>query len=132
MRCLYRLTLRLTFAFLAILSGRADRVDDYIQAQMREHRIPGIALNIIENGKITKEATYGFADLENNVPVSTNTVFEIGSITKQFTAAGILLLEQKGSLSVEDKVSKFLTDVPDSWTDITIRHLLTHTSGIKS
>jgi CubicO group peptidase (beta-lactamase class C family) len=79
-----------------------------------------------------KTAAYGLANLELQVPVKPETVFEIGSVTKQFTAAGILLLAQDGKLSVEDKVSRFLKETPAAWSNITIRHLLTHTSGIKN
>jgi len=114
------------------LPAEGDRVDDYVRAQMTEHQIPGVALMVIQSGNSAKTAWYGMADLEQNAPVSTNTVFEIGSITKQFTAAGILLLEQEGKLSVDDKISKFLNDIPDTWTNITIRHLLTHTCGIRN
>ena len=99
---------------------------------MTERRIPGIAVTIIQHGKTVKTATYGFADLENKVPVRPETVFEIGSVTKQFTAAGILLLAQEGRLSVDDKIGKHLNAIPDSWTNITIRNLLTHGSGIKN
>ena len=99
---------------------------------MKQHRIPGVALKVIRDGKVAKTGTYGLANLELNVPVSAETVFEIGSITKQFTAAGILLLAQEGKLSVDDKISKYLTDTPEAWSKVTIRHLLTHTSGIKS
>ena len=112
--------------------ARGDRVDDYIQDEMASHRIPGVALMIIRDGKPIKTAAYGVANLELNVPVKPETVFEIGSITKQFTAAGILLLAQDGKLSVDDKISAHLPNVPSAWTNITIRHLLTHTSGIKS
>lgn len=111
---------------------RADRVDDYIKDEMAQHRIPGVALKIIRDGKAIKTAAYGTANLEHNVPVKAETVFEIGSITKQFTAAGILLLQQDGKLSVEDPIRKYLPEIPPAWTNITIRHLLTHTSGIKS
>jgi CubicO group peptidase (beta-lactamase class C family) len=110
----------------------ADQVDEYIKGQMEQHRIPGIALRIIQDGKITKTATYGMANLELNVPVKPETVFEIGSITKQFTAAGILLLAQDGKLSVDEPISKYLKNTPATWTNIMIRHLLSHTSGIKS
>jgi CubicO group peptidase (beta-lactamase class C family) len=116
----------------AVFSAHADQVDEYVKAQMEQHRIPGIALRIIQDGKVTKTATYGFANLELNVPVKPETVFEVGSITKQFTAAGILLLAQDGKLSVEDRISKHLKNTPAAWTNITIRHLLSHTSGIKS
>jgi len=79
-----------------------------------------------------KTACYGLANLELGVPVTTNSVFEIGSITKQFTAACVLLLQQQGKLSVEDRIAHHLPATPSAWTNITIRHLLTHTSGIKS
>src|ERR1035438_10563665 len=87
---------------------------------------------IIQDGKTAKTAAYGLANLELNVPVKPETVFEIGSITKQFTAAAILLLAQDGKLSVNDKISAHLANIPSAWTNITIRHLLTHTSGIKN
>jgi CubicO group peptidase (beta-lactamase class C family) len=126
-------------AFLCLLAALffaspalADQVDDYIKSQMEEHRIPGIALRIIQDGKVAKTTTYGLANLELNVPVKTETVFEIGSITKQFTAAAILLLAQDGKLSVDDPISRHLKNTPEAWTNITIRHLLSHTSGIKS
>lgn len=118
--------------FLAPALVRADRVDDYLKTEMEQHKIPGLALTIIQNGKTTKSGAYGFANLELNVPASLDTVFEIGSITKQFTAAGILLLAQEGKLTVDDKLSQHIANAPDSWKAVTLRHLLTHTSGIKS
>ena len=122
----------LASALLASSVAGADRVDDYIKGEMASHRIPGVALGVIQDGKAIKTAAYGLANLELNVPVKPETVFEIGSITKQFTAAGILLLAQEGKLSVDDKIAAHLANVPSAWTNITIRHLLTHTSGIKS
>jgi D-alanyl-D-alanine carboxypeptidase len=110
----------------------ADGVDDLVQNEMRRHPIPGLALEIVQHGKPAKIASYGMANLEWRVPVTPETAFEIGSVTKQFTAAGILLLAQEGKLSVDDKVSRFLKDTPASWTNITLRHLLTHTSGLKN
>ena len=115
-----------------VLRSFADQTDDYIRSEMQQRRIPGVALTIIQNGQRIKTASFGLANIELNVPVSPETVFEIGSITKQFTAAGILILEQEGKLSVDDKISAHLKNTPDSWTNVTIRHLLTHTSGIKS
>jgi len=133
---MWRMALRLSAYFFCtvLFAGAAagDQADDYIKAHMERHRIPGVALRIIRDGKVTKTATYGLANLELNVPVKSETVFEIGSITKQFTAAGILLLAQDGKLSVDDPISRHLKNTPSSWTNITIRHLLSHTSGIKS
>lgn len=110
----------------------ADQVDTLVKREMTQRRIPGVALTIVRNGKVIKQATYGLANLELKVNVKPETAFEIGSITKQFTAAGILILAQEGKLSVDDRLTRHLESVPDAWTNITVRHLLTHTSGIKS
>jgi D-alanyl-D-alanine carboxypeptidase len=117
---------------LASQAVHADQVDKYLKSQMQQHRIPGLTLKIIRDGKVIKTAAYGLANVELNVPARPETVFEIGSITKQFTAAAILMLAQDGKLSVDDKISKHLKDTPEAWANVTIRHLLTHTSGIKS
>jgi CubicO group peptidase (beta-lactamase class C family) len=113
-------------------AARADQVDNYLRSQMQQHRIPGLTLKIIRDGRAIKTAAYGLANIELNVPAKPETVFEIGSVTKQLTAAGILLLAQEGKLSVDDKISQHLKDTPAAWANVTIRHLLTHTSGIKS
>ncbi|MBP9901037.1 MAG: beta-lactamase family protein [Verrucomicrobia subdivision 3 bacterium] len=112
--------------------AQADPVDDLVLQEMHTHQIPGVALTVIKHGREVKTAAYGVANLELNVPVRSDTVFEIGSVTKQFTAAAILLLQQQGKLSVNDPLSKHLPAAPGAWTNITIRHLLTHTSGIKN
>ena len=122
----------LVTGLLASQLAHADQVDTYLKSQMQQHRIPGLTLKIIREGKPIKTAAYGLANVELSVPTKPETVFEIGSVTKQFTAAGILLLAQAGKLSVDDKVSKYLKDPPAAWANVTIRHLLTHTSGIKS
>ena len=132
MQRLIRLCASLAAVLLAIQTVRADQVDKYLKSQMQEHRIPGLTLEVIRDGKAIKTAAYGLANVELNVPAKPETVFEIGSITKQFTAAGILMLAQEGKLSVDDKISKYLKDPPEAWANVTVRHLLTHTSGIKS
>jgi CubicO group peptidase (beta-lactamase class C family) len=85
---------------------------------------------VVKDGKVVKTAAYGLADLENEAPVTVDSVFALASITKQFTAAAILLLAEKGKLSLDDHVSGFLPEPPEAWKDITLRHLLTHTSGL--
>jgi CubicO group peptidase (beta-lactamase class C family) len=112
--------------------SRADQVDELVGTEMAAHGIPGLALTVIQNGTSTKTSGYGLANLELNVPVKPETVFEIGSVTKQFTAALVLLLAQDGKLSVDEKIGQYLSSIPDTWRDIKVRHLLTHTSGIKS
>jgi CubicO group peptidase (beta-lactamase class C family) len=110
----------------------ADRVDECVKDQMQQHRIPGASLLITQTNHTVKRAAYGLANVELHVAASPETVFEIGSVTKQFTAACILVLAQEGKLSVNDKLSQHLHNIPAAWQDITIRHLLNHTSGIKS
>jgi D-alanyl-D-alanine carboxypeptidase len=119
---------------LALLSGtaRADQVDRLIKSEMEKHQIAGLALTVVKNGRAIKTKCYGVANLEWNVPVGKDTVFEIGSVTKQFTAACILMLAEEGKLSLDDKISQHLSNTPAAWTNITVRHLLTHTSGIKN
>lgn len=117
---------------LAVCTAFADRVDSLVKQEMKKHDIPGVALTIIKNGKPIKTAGYGFSNLELKTSVTKETVFEIGSVTKQFTAAGIMLLVQEGKISVDDPISKYLKDTPPSWANIRIRNLLTHTSGIKT
>jgi CubicO group peptidase (beta-lactamase class C family) len=112
--------------------GRGDAVDDLMREAMRQHPIPGAALVIVRGGKTVRTAAYGMANLETGTPATAETVFEIGSVTKQFTAAGILVLAQEGNLSVDDKIAGHLKGAPASWRQITIRHLLTHTSGLKN
>lgn len=123
----------LAFAvLLAAGTALADKVDDYVKTQMEQRRIPGLALAVVKDGRVTKHEAYGLANVELKVPVQKDTVFEIGSITKQFTGALIVLLAAEGKLSLEDPVTKFFNNAPPSWKPITIRQLLTHTSGIKN
>jgi D-alanyl-D-alanine carboxypeptidase len=114
----------------AVVAARADKTDDLVKEQMEKQHIPGLSLAVIKEGKIIKVAGYGLANVELNVPASPETVFKIGSVSKQFISAGILILAQEDKLGIDDKISKFLEGTPDTWKDITIRHLLTHTSGI--
>ena len=108
----------------------ADEIDDYLRAQMRRHQIPGLAVAVVQEGKTVKAEGYGLANVELNVPATRETVFEIGSVTKQFTATLTLMLVQEGKLRLDDKLSQLLPGTPESWKEITVRHLLTHTSGL--
>ncbi len=92
---------------------------------------PGASVLVARNGKILFQKGYGMADIEHHVPVTAETKFRIGSISKQFTAASILKLQEQGKLSIEDKLSKYFPDFPRG-NEVSLRHLLTHTSGIHS
>ena len=93
---------------------------------------PGASVLVMKEGETLHEAGYGLANVEWGVPVTPDTVFRVGSITKQFTGAAIMLLEQRGALSVHDPITKYLPDYPTHGHLITIENLLNHTSGIKS
>lgn len=110
----------------------ADKIDDRVKMFMAERHIPGAAVAVVKNGRVVRMKGYGVASLEFGVPVTTETVFEIGSVSKQMTAAGIMLLVQDGKVSLDERISKYLPNTPEAWKDVTVRHLLTHTSGIKS
>ncbi len=90
---------------------------------------PGVAVLVAQNGKIIFEKGYGLADVARRVPVSPQTIFRIGSVTKQFTATAILKLQEEGRLSVDDKLSKYIPDFPRG-DEVTLRELMNHTSGI--
>jgi len=111
-------------------AARADKVDDLVRAEMARSKVPGVAVAVIRDGRVVKLQGYGFADVARKVEVTPDTIFKIGSVSKPVIATGIMLLAQDGKLSVDDPVSKYLDGTPDTWRDITIRHFLTHTSGV--
>jgi CubicO group peptidase (beta-lactamase class C family) len=131
---------------LAIASGVAGRaaqqpqqattnvsaaIDRIVETPIAAGKIAGASIVVARRGETIAAKSYGSADLELDVPMPADASFEIGSVTKQFTAASILLLAERGTLSIDDEVTKHLPDYPTHGQRITIRHLLTHTSGIK-
>ena len=106
------------------------KVDRIVSAQMLANKIPGVSLAVLRRGKIIHLKSYGFANVEHQIPVKPSTVFQSGSIGKQFTAAAVMLLVQENKLALNDKISKYFPDVPPAWKDITVWNLLTHTSGL--
>lgn len=123
--------LALVLGFLMVTEpSRADTIDQQVVREMQRQRIPGVSIAIVHKGKIVKEQGYGLANVEHQVKVSPQTIFQSGSVGKQFTAALILLLARDGKLSLQDPIEKYLESIPDSWKGITIHQLLTHTSGL--
>ena len=108
------------------------RYADQLFSQAYPADEPGAAVLVIKDGQVVLRKGYGMAPLELGVPIQPEQVFEIGSITKQLTAAAILMLQERGKLSVDDEVTKYLPDYPTHGQKITIDHLLTHVSGIPS
>ena len=108
----------------------AIKIDRIVNDQMSANKIPGVSLAVLRKGKIVLLKSYGLANVEHQVPVKPETIFQSGSIGKQFTAAAVMILAQENQLSVDDHLSKYFPDIPATWKDITIYHLLTHTSGL--
>lgn len=123
----------LTFGCLCLGTGWAgsDELDTYIRHEMEARNIPGLAFVVIDHRKIVAERAYGTANLETNTPLSTRGVFEIASVTKPFTATAILMLVEEGKIRLDDPIVKFIDHAPAAWKDITVRHLLSHTSGLR-
>jgi CubicO group peptidase (beta-lactamase class C family) len=108
-----------------------DKVDRLF-AQWDRPDSPGCALAVVENGKTIYKRGYGMADLEHAVPITAQSVFDVASIAKQFTAMAVLMLVEQGKLSLDDDVRRYIPELPDYGTPITIEHLLHHTSGLRA
>jgi CubicO group peptidase (beta-lactamase class C family) len=107
-----------------------DSIDGYIREELARWRIPGLSVAVLRADSVLLTRGYGFADLEHHVPATDSTVYETGSVTKQFTAAAVVMLSEQGRLSLDDPITRFLPEGSTTWRGVTIRHLLTHTSGI--
>jgi len=109
---------------------QADEIDSFLREEMAKRKIPGLQLAVVRNGKIIKTASYGLANLQDNIAVDDDTVFSINSMTKAFTGVTVMQLVEQGKLEVSAKISKYLPDLPVEWQNITVKQLLTHTSGL--
>jgi CubicO group peptidase (beta-lactamase class C family) len=98
---------------------------------MKEQRITGLSLAVVKNGNTVINKGYGLANVEHNIPVTSETVIRLGSVSKQFFTTAILKLAEDGKLSIEDSVHKFFPDAPETWRPIQIKHLMSHTSGLQ-
>ncbi|MBJ6760670.1 beta-lactamase family protein [Myxococcaceae bacterium JPH2] len=107
-----------------------DQIDTFVRAELAKQHIPGLGIGVVSHGKVILVKGYGFANLEHDVRVEPRTLFQSGSLGKQFTAMTVMLQVEAGKLALSDSVKKFFPDAPASWDGITVRHLLTHTSGI--
>jgi CubicO group peptidase (beta-lactamase class C family) len=132
----YKLVCTIWLSLLAIAlwaqpqSNIENKVDQIFSSWSADG--PGGAIGIVKDGKLIFSKAYGMASLEYDVPNTLETTFNIASVSKQFTAYALILLEQEGKLSLDDDIRKYLPEVPDFGETITIRHLLTHTSGLRN
>lgn len=106
------------------------QLDSLVQSEMRAREVPGLAYGICIGDELVHVESFGYADLQNESPVRRKTTFLLASITKQFTAGAIVLLQQDGKLAFSDPINKYLPEPVEAWKDVRIHHLLTHTSGL--
>lgn len=130
-RIVFVLLVGLSLALSNGIAGQSKEVDAYIRDWMARRNIPGVSLVVIKSNKVIKSSNYGLANVELAVPVNERTSFEIASMTKQFTAAALLLLVEEGRVSLEDRITKYVDGLPETWHDIRVHQLLDHTSGLK-
>jgi D-alanyl-D-alanine carboxypeptidase len=109
-----------------------DAVDQIVHTAIEEGTIPGLALAVVRGGHPIVAKAYGMANLEHMVPTTTHTVFKIASITKTFTATAVMMLAEQWKVHLDEPINGYLSYLPIDWSTITLRHLLTHTSGIKN
>jgi CubicO group peptidase (beta-lactamase class C family) len=109
---------------------KADSIDVFLKAQMQKRHIPGMQLAIIRDGKVIKSANYGLANVEHDVPVTDQTVFNINSITKAFIGVAAVQLVEQGKLTIDAPLSKYLDSLPVLWQGVTIGQLMSHNSGL--
>lgn len=128
-----RMVLLCAIAFLCVINDPAQELsskfDEYIAREVKAGRFSGVIL-IARDGEVLMTKAYGLANIENDIPNTPQTRFRIGSLTKQFTAMAILILQERQTLNVQDSICKYFPQCPAAWQPITIQHLLTHTSGL--
>jgi CubicO group peptidase (beta-lactamase class C family) len=123
------ITLLIVCCGLPFAGAQTDAIDDYVKAEMTRQRIPGVALLVSRAGEVIRAKGYGMANLELQVPVKSETIFQSGSVGKQFTATAIMMLVEEGKIGIEDPLTKYFPDAPATWKQVTIRELLSHTAG---
>jgi len=116
--------------FLLPTIAFADKADNLVAAAMKKWNTPGLSVAVILDGKVVKLKGYGFANIEQNVRVTPETVFQSGSLGKQFTASLVMKLVEDGKLALDDPITKALPNATTAWDKVTVRQLLNHTSGL--
>ena len=110
--------------------SRSKEIDQLVKAEMQKLQVPGMAVAVVQNGKLIHIGTYGIANAEWNEPVTKSTAFQIASVTKLFTSTLVMKYLQEGKIHLDDSITKFFPDAPNSWKGIQVKHLLSHQSGI--
>ncbi|MBE0365013.1 hypothetical protein PULV_a3314 [Pseudoalteromonas ulvae UL12] len=127
----YFFMMGLVFSPLSAFASYAEpSLDQFIEMVMKERNIPGLQLAVVKGNKVVKQASYGMADLQHNVPVTDKTLFAINSMTKAFTGVAILQLVDQGVIKLDDKIGLHLPSLPLKWHELTIKQLMAHTTGL--
>lgn len=129
MKKLISILVLFTSSFSTLVQAQ-DAIDSLVSDYLKLHQVPGAVIGIIHNDSVVKLTSYGLADVQNNSGVNNTTSFELGSLTKQFTACAILKLQQDNKLNIDDYLYEHFPECPDHWREIKIKHLIWHTSGL--
>ena len=111
-------------------AAHADALDRYIAQEARVYDLPAVVLGVIRDGRLVDTRVTGFANLELGIKANARHVFEIGSISKQFTAYAILILRDRGKVDLDAPVGRYLPELPEAWAKVSLHRLLTHSSGL--
>jgi len=106
-------------------------VDELVSRVLAKQGLPGMSVAVLRDGKILLARGYGYASLELRAPATAETLYGLGSVSKQFAATAVMLLVQDGKVELDAPIAGYVPGLPEEWADITVRHLLTHTSGIR-
>ena len=110
-------SLALALMLLSIsVYAQTDKIDDYVKAELEKRKIPGLSVAVVRNGEVIKAKGYGLANIELNVPATPETVYQSGSVGKQFTATAVMMLVEEGKIGLDDKISKYFADAPERWS----------------
>jgi CubicO group peptidase (beta-lactamase class C family) len=120
----------LTLALAHPAHAQWEAVDEFVRAEMVRQRVPGLSIAIVRNGQVVRAQGYGVANVEHGVPATPATIYQSGSVGKQFTSTLVMMLVAEGRLGLDDRLLKFFPKGPAAWRDVTIRQMLSHTSGI--
>ncbi len=118
--------------FIFSVNAFAEPVDDFVKSEMEKRRIPGLSIAVMKNGEIIKTQGYGYSNIEHQVPAKPETIYQSGSVGKQFTATGVMMLVEEGKINLDDPITKYFPEGPESWKTVKVRHLLSHTGGISN
>ncbi len=133
-RTVFILTFALSFVAPSIARTQTNstvsaNVSKYVRSEMQRQRVPGVALLVSRGGKIVQAEGFGLSNVELQVPVKPETVFQSGSVGKQFTATAVMMLVEEGKVGLDDPLTKYFPDAPAAWKEVTVRELLSHTAG---